>query len=235
MFGSFYIISYRKINVPLGRLKKVKGRKRLSKAQGNDGNTELDTKTEETTLVERMLLTTMKMTKIVVPFFLILLTVGIVCIVLGLVDTALDSDIIGELIICTIMGGSLGAWGVYKWGTVQEELVRMNEENSKYENEILHLQSTKEALSTQVSEMQSTVNQLKGSVDELNNQLRCFDELKQELEKIAEHNQDIGTLIDDVTNIFSDMRRLCLANEKAFYLGLYYDVAFKDKNLDLFY
>jgi len=129
---------------------------------------------------------------------------------------------------CSLIGGLFGAWGVYKWGTIQDEIDRLKGENQKYEGELGELKATKENLASQVTEVQTTVDQLNGSVGDLNQQLTAFDDLRVELEKMAGSSEDIAALVDKTTKVFHDMRKLALANEKASLLSLYYDVSFRD-------
>jgi chaperonin cofactor prefoldin len=169
-----------------------------------------------------------KITKLVVPVFLLLLVFSIVALIIGMLDTAIENTLVWEVLGTSLGGGLFGAWGVYKWGTVQEEIDRLKGENGKYEGELSQLRVSKEQLTGEVSQVQSTVDELKGSVDGLNQQLGAFDDLRQELEKVAGSNQDISTMLDNTTKIFRDLRTVALANEKASLLSIYYEVAFKD-------
>jgi len=195
--------------------------------KNRNDNTADDTEGADTES-HRMMQHAMKLTKLVVPFFLLIFLFAIVALILGLLDNTAEGFLKWGLSLGTLCGGLFGAWGVYKWGTIEEEIDRLKGENNKYEGEILLLKSTKEKLATEVTEMQSAVTQIKSSVDDLNNQLGAFDELRQELQKVAGANEDIATLLDNTTQIFRDMRAVALANEKASLLNLYYEVAFKD-------
>ncbi|ETO11085.1 hypothetical protein RFI_26292 [Reticulomyxa filosa] len=183
---------------------------------------------EETTPSHQKLASVIKLTKLVVPFFCLIVIFSLFALIIGLIVSSLQSSLIVEVLICGFAGGLFGAWGVFKWGTIQEEIDRLKGENQKYEGELIQLRATKDQLSGEVAQVQSSVDNLKGSVDELNEQLGAFDELRQGLEQIAGTNEDIASVLDNTTKIFRDMRTLALANEKASILAIYYEVAFRD-------
>ena len=93
------------------------------------------------------------------------------------------------LICMTIIGSGIGAYGVYKWGTISMEIDRLNGENNKYEGEINLLKNNLSHLKENVSGIQSTVSDLKQDTKELNNSLNEFDDLIESLNNLSGENE----------------------------------------------
>merc|ERR1712142_1070274 len=71
--------------------------------------------------------------------------------ILGMYIAGFVSEELKDLMIWCILGTSLissllGAWAVYKYGVIQDQIDRLKEENSKYEKEIEELGNTRKQL-----------------------------------------------------------------------------------------
>merc|ERR1712228_172527 len=171
-----------------------------------------------------------KFTKIISPLFLIFGLVAIVCTILSIANV----DKAGGWVTCFIVALStmvfsiMAALGVYKWGTVEEQIELFKGENDKYAAEIDELRSTKEQLAGEVGKLQETTSSMSGDVDNLKATLSQYDELKDSLKEICGDNQHLNDLINDVNDMYNSMKNTILSNTRAGILSAYYDAALKD-------
>ena len=169
-----------------------------------------------------------KFTKLISPIFLVfgVCVIGLTCWSLfGSGDGWFPFMLV---ILATIVFSIIAALGVYKWGTVEEQIEIFKQENNKYEQEIDELRSTKEQLSTEVNKLQETTNALNRDVDNLKSTLGQYDELKESLTEICGDNQELNDLINDVNSMYTNMKNTILSNTRAGILSAYYDCALKD-------
>eukprot|EP01084_Bolivina_argentea_P154331 269051_1 len=165
----------------------------------------------------------------VIPFLYGLFAICI----LGMYVTGFVAEDLKKLMIWAILGTSLissllGAWAVYKYGVIQDQIDRLKEENSKYEHEIGELKGTRVRLGKEVNELQTTVHDLEHDAKELDEETKEFEGLVEELRNIAGDNEDILALLDNTNKIFNDMRKVVLENERAHLLSTFYECAFRD-------
>merc|ERR1712032_667191 len=164
-----------------------------------------------------------------IPFLYGLFAIGI----LGMYVTGFAASQFKDIMIWSILGTSLissllGAWAVYKYGVIQDQIDRLKEENAKYEHEIGELTTTRKKLGSEVDELQTTVHDLEHDAKELDEETKEFEGLVEELRNIAGDNQDILALLDNTNKIFNDMRKVVLENERAHLLSTFYECAFRD-------
>merc|ERR1712228_604212 len=98
-----------------------------------------------------------------------------------------------DIMIWAILGTSLissllGAWAVYKYGVIQDQINRLKEENAKYESEIGELTNTRKKLGDEVNDLQTTVHDLEHDAKELDEETKEFKGLVDELRNIAGDN-----------------------------------------------
>mmetsp|Transcript_27070 Transcript_27070/g.42839 ORF Transcript_27070/g.42839 Transcript_27070/m.42839 type:complete len:296 (+) Transcript_27070:117-1004(+) len=153
--------------------------------------------------------------------------------ILGMYVTGFVAESLKDMMIWAILGTSLvssvlGAWAVYKYGVIQDQIDRLKEENAKYEHEINELKSTRVRLGNEVNELQTTVQDLEHDAKELDEETKEFEGLVDELRNIAGDNADILALLDNTNKIFNDMRKVVLENERAHLLSTFYECAFRD-------
>merc|ERR1719412_2505230 len=134
------------------------------------------------------------------------------------------------ILAVSLVSSLLGAWAVYKYGVIQDQIDRLKEENAKYEHEINGLTKTRKRLGTEVSSLQTTVQDLEHDAKELDEETKEFEGLVDELRNIAGDNQDILALLDNTNKIFNDMRKVVLENERAHLLSTFYECAFRDED-----
>ena len=171
-----------------------------------------------------------KFTKLISPLFLVFGLFVIICTILSIVGVdSVDGWVtFCFVIIATVVFSIIAALGVYKWGTVEEQIEIFKQENNKYEQEIDELRSTKEQLSGEVSKLQETTHALNRDVDNLKSTLSQYDELKESLQEICGDNQELNDLINDVNSMYSNMKNTILSNTRAGILSAYYDAALRD-------
>mmetsp|Transcript_9159 Transcript_9159/g.11454 ORF Transcript_9159/g.11454 Transcript_9159/m.11454 type:complete len:276 (-) Transcript_9159:260-1087(-) len=165
-----------------------------------------------------------------IPSIFALLALGILGVwIWGFIDVEMKKIIIWIILGCSLLASMLGAWAVYKYGVIQDQIDRLKEENTKYQAEIDVLSQTRKKLGNEVNDLQNTVNDLKQNAAELERETQEFKGLITELEKIAGDNEDISNLLDNTNKIFKDMRKVVLENERAHLLSTYYECAFRDE------
>lgn len=148
----------------------------------------------------------------------------------GFAETDFKKWLIWAILGTSLLASFLGAWAVYKYGVIQDQIDRLKEENKKYEYEIGELTETRQKLSTEVDELQTTVQDLEHDAKELDEETKEFAGLVEELKEIAGDNEDILALLDNTNKIFNDMRKVVLENERAHLLSTFYECAFRDED-----
>eukprot|EP01083_Nonionella_stella_P039007 106076_1 len=171
-----------------------------------------------------------KFTKLISPLFLVFGLFAVVCTILSIigVDNANGWITFMLVLVSTIVFSIIAALGVYKWGTVEEQIELFKEENNKYEQEIDELRQTKSQLAGEVKQLQQTTESLNRDVDNLKATLSQYDELKESLSEICGDNQQLNDLINDVNDMYDSMKKTILSNTRAGILSAYYDAALKD-------
>jgi len=152
---------------------------------------------------------------------------GVICLILfisGLV--AQENQIFWGILISCFLLSVLGAWAVYKYGSVTEHIDRLKNENNIYESEIEDLSGTRQKLEGEVKKLHEEVALLQNDASELAKQSEEFADLRKELEDIAGDNADLMELINKTNSIFNDMRATVLENERAYLLNKFYECAF---------
>jgi len=148
----------------------------------------------------------------------------------GLAKNKDEIYLIWEMLFVSAACSILGAWAVYRYGVIQDQIDKLKDENEKYQHEIDRLQETRKKLGAEVTELQGIVKNLEQNAAELSEQAKQFDGLLQDLKKIAGDNADLNGIINQTNNIFNDMRKTVLENERAHLLSTYYECAFKDSD-----
>merc|ERR1719362_2055400 len=110
--------------------------------------------------------------------------------ILGMYVAGFVTEELKDIMIWSILGTSLissllGAWAVYRYGVIQDQIDRLKEENKKYEQEINELTSTRKKLGSEVTELQTTVSDLEHDAQELDKETQEFEGLVEELRNIA--------------------------------------------------
>jgi len=185
---------------------------------------------EDDVVVDAEMAQLAKWTKIIAPVFLVYGLFVIILTILSIVEVDNSSGWVTFIfvILATIIFSILAALGVYKWGTVEEQIEIFKSENNKYETEIDELRGTKEQLTTEVSKLKETTNALNRDVDNLKSTLSQYDELKESLQEICGDNKELNSLINDVNSMYTNMKNTILSNTRAGILSAYYDAALKD-------
>eukprot|EP00483_Globobulimina_turgida_P007284 UN07298 len=171
-----------------------------------------------------------KFTKLISPLFLVFGLFAVVCTILSIIKIDNAEGWIAFMLVLasTIVFSIIAALGVYKWGTVEEQIELFKQENNRYEMEIDELRETKEQLGGEVKKLQATTESLNRDVDNLKATLSQYDELKESLKEICGDNQELNELINDVNDMYDSMKKTILSNTRAGILSAYYDAALKD-------
>eukprot|EP01083_Nonionella_stella_P048613 129839_1 len=185
---------------------------------------------EEDVVVDAEMAQLAKFTKLIAPIFLVfgVFSLGFMIMSIVKVDKADGWITFMILVVSTIVFSIIAALGVYKWGTVEEQIEMFKEENSKYENEIDELRGTKKQLGGEVTKLRETTNSMNRDVDNLKVTLSQYDELKESLQSVVGDNEKLNDLINDVNDMYDGMKRTILSNKRAGILSAYYDAALKD-------
>jgi len=170
-----------------------------------------------------------KFTKLISPIFLFFGLFALICTILSIAKVGGDGWATFALVaLGTIIFSVIAALGVYKWGTVEEQIELFQAENKKYEEEIERLSHTREQLTDEVSKLEETTNGLKRDVDTLKDTLGQYDQLKNSLQEICGDNQELNDLINDVNDMYSSMKQTILSNTRAGILAAYYSASLRD-------
>lgn len=140
------------------------------------------------------------------------------------------------VLIITNLAAILGAYGVYKYGALQEYLDRFEEENKKYAAELDQLKETTQTLKKDVRGITQSVDGLKSNADELNSTMGQFDEIRQNLASLCSDDGDmkeLSEMVDGLNNGFVEMQNVILNNKKAALLAAYYKVSTRDDEAGL--
>ena len=91
------------------------------------------------------------------------------------------------------------------------------------------LKQERERIAEQVAGMESDVDALKANVNNLNEQIAKFDDLKGALEKIAGESEDISHLLESVNSTFGETRKAILLSKQAALWQSYYSCLFNQE------
>jgi len=185
--------------------------------------------TDDDVYIDHELQQLSKFTKLISPIFLLFGAIAFICTILAIAKVGGD----GWVPFCfvalgTIIFSIIAALGVYKWGTVEEQIELFQAENKKYEEEIEKLSHTREQLTDEVTKLEETTNGLKRDVDTLKDTLGQYDQLKNSLQEICGDNQELNDLINDVNDMYSSMKQTILSNTRAGILAAYYSASLRD-------
>mmetsp|Transcript_10246 Transcript_10246/g.15514 ORF Transcript_10246/g.15514 Transcript_10246/m.15514 type:complete len:283 (+) Transcript_10246:110-958(+) len=171
-----------------------------------------------------------KFTKLISPLFLVYGVFVIVCTILSIikVDGSEGWVTFFFVVIATVVFSVIAALGVYKWGTVEEQIDVFKEQNEQFQAGIDELKETKDQLKGEVAKLSETTKQLNRDVDSLKQTLGQYDELKNSLQLICGDNQKLNDMINDINNMYGNMKETIIANTRAGILSAYYDAAFRD-------
>ena len=134
----------------------------------------------------------------------------------------------------TNFGSILGAYGVFKYGTLDEYLNFFERTNKKYENELSSLRDMKHALRHDVHSVSHSVDKLKVYSADLHSGLKDFDEIRASLAAMMDSDSDDGKLmtvselVDSLNADYAEMAQLAVSNRKASLLVNFYDVSTRD-------
>lgn len=100
--------------------------------------------------------------------------------------------------------------------------------NGKFEYNIDNLKSSRVDLKRHAKGVYFEVTKLRQDAKELDVTLQQYDSLRKDLESIAEQNEDVAKLVDDVNNCFDGMVDVISNNERASLFSIYYEVCTRD-------
>lgn len=100
--------------------------------------------------------------------------------------------------------------------------------NGKFEYNIDQMKSSRLELKRHAKGVYFEVTKLKQDAKELDVTLQQYDDLRKDLESIAEQNEEVNQLVDDVNGVFDGMVDVISSNERASLLSIYYEVCIRD-------
>lgn len=148
---------------------------------GNEAKVEEDMVVDERDVKNQTFLN--KFGKILPKIFCASVLVILVFWIWGLAKNKDEIYLIWEMLLVSALCSLLGAWAVYRYGVIQDQIDRLKEENDKYTQEIERLQETRKKLAVEVTELQNVVLSLEQNASELSEQTKQFDGLLQDLKK----------------------------------------------------
>jgi septal ring factor EnvC (AmiA/AmiB activator) len=173
-----------------------------------------------------------KFTKIISPIFILFALTALVLMILSIVGIPSSDDwsLFMINVLATIIFAIVAALGVWKWGTVEEQIDGLKRENAEYEFEIERLKKTKKELNENVSELSTGTQQLQRNVKALEETLSQYDDLKEELQNVVGSSQEVSDLVKSVNAMYDGMKDTILQSERASILSAYYDAALRDRD-----
>ena len=142
------------------------------------------------------------------------------------------------ILILTNLGVILGAYGVYKYGALQEYLQKYEQQNKEFATEIEVLSQEADSMKTDVDQMTKSVDGLKRDTFALNDTLSQYNEIKNKLAELCADNGDmknVSDMLDSLNNGYAAMCKLMIDNKKAALLASFYHVASRDDDNGTFY
>eukprot|EP00485_Elphidium_margaritaceum_P009923 CAMPEP_0202688392 /NCGR_PEP_ID=MMETSP1385-20130828/3913_1 /ASSEMBLY_ACC=CAM_ASM_000861 /TAXON_ID=933848 /ORGANISM="Elphidium margaritaceum" /LENGTH=292 /DNA_ID=CAMNT_0049343359 /DNA_START=50 /DNA_END=928 /DNA_ORIENTATION=+ len=135
------------------------------------------------------------------------------------------------LCVVTWLGAVLGAYGIYKYGAMDEYLKFETQQGEKSKTETQRLHAQKQRCKTDIRTVDHSLGQLHEDADTMNEHLRQYDEIRAQLATMCEDGGDMEELtamMDAVNGGVENMQRAVLQNRKAQLLSSYYEVCFRD-------
>jgi len=124
----------------------------------------------------------------------------------------------------------LGAWSVYKYGVIQDQIERIKCLNEQYGKELAELGAERKEFGNEMTNLRTGVEHLNNDAKVLDEKGREFAGLVEELKLIADDDEDVLDLVEKTNQIFNDMRAVVLENERAHLLSTFYGCAFLDSD-----
>ncbi|ETO11673.1 hypothetical protein RFI_25703, partial [Reticulomyxa filosa] len=163
---------------------------------------------------------------LILPKLFALLALGVLVIwIIGFAVKKSSNTLVWIILLTNVFINLLGAWSVYKYGVIQDQIDQFKKQNQEYKSNIDELKQNKDELKKQVEEMNATVSNMEKDASLLEEQTKQFEPLLNELKSIAKDNSDIASVLDQTNNIFNDMRNSILQNERAHLLSTFYECA----------
>ena len=167
----------------------------------------------------------------VVPFYLLvsilsIMTTALLCI--NEISTDLGMIILNGF---TLIGAIIGMYGVYAWGTFDDVLSYLTKQNTAYKDNIDRLNSMGEVLQNDVDDINTSIELLKRDGNILENTMKTYQSLKDELQTICDKNdgnQDVMDLLNTFNDQCENLEAVIEDNEKAHLLSIFYSVKLYD-------
>eukprot|EP01083_Nonionella_stella_P112705 331855_1 len=174
-----------------------------------------------------------KTKKLVIPVFVAIGIAAGVMIVTGLVGGFIGGIIsMLAIVAMTWVGAFLGMFGTYLWGTLEDGIARLKDQNNEYEGEIGTLTDTRDQLSDMTKSFFISVGELQWvNSDEFEEHLDEFNELREALQQIHGNNKQLQDLLNDFAIIAKEQDQLMSVmkeNERAQILAIFYEVGIHD-------
>jgi len=154
-------------------------------------------------------------------------------IIIGILYQKYEKDFFYEIFCLIAIFAVISAYGVYKWGVVEGQIRNLRKENQIFSKSNMELENTGKQLTAQVDRLKKSIPILRKSIEDLDAHAHEFDDLKKQLIEIAGDNEHMHQMIDNLNEIFNDLQRVTLENEKAALYDVFYDVELRHKNRGL--
>eukprot|EP01083_Nonionella_stella_P046503 124543_1 len=170
-----------------------------------------------------------KTKKLVIPVFVAIGIAAGVMIVTGLVGGFIGGIIsMLAIVAMTWVGAFLGMFGTYLWGTLEDGIARLKDQNNEYEGEIGTLTETRDQLSDITKSFFISVGKLQDNADEFEEHLNEFDELREALQQTHGKNKELQDLLNAFSEQQDQLMSVMKENERSQILSIFYEVGLSD-------
>jgi len=166
---------------------------------------------------------------VVVPLYLSFGVAAVAMLILNVFHIITPNIGMAVILSLTLFGGGLGAVFVYRFGTVNDVIDFMKLQNQWYDASLSKLRDIRKEVSAEAKGVHFEVHKLKKTSADLAEQLKAFDELREELVGIVGSNEKMQEMVDTVNSICAETRLAMKRNERAHLLSIYYELVRRDE------
>eukprot|EP01084_Bolivina_argentea_P175408 303771_1 len=173
-----------------------------------------------------------KLTKrLVIPTFVITVAAGVIFLILyyltELSETA-AKNMFSVLILLSGIGSLFGILGTLEWGKIANHLEVFRSEIETEKRTLYSLKEERQILRNKTQKLYFEVSKKTRMTEGLEKTLEKFTIMKNELQKVAGIHQDLLFILDCINLQCSDLEGICMENEKAHLMSIYYEMGLRD-------
>lgn len=165
-------------------------------------------------------------------FFLAILNVAAVALVLFVYGWLQFYVMIGTA-SSMLLTSVCGYYGIYRFGTIKDEMERLKENGIFYESEQCKLSETRKRLKTNIKELETEIKGMNAESARLRESESEFCELMKNLNKICGRNEDKMEFVDECNDSLQRMTDLIRLSVKRYLICSYFEAALCDKDTSM--